>query len=431
MNAPWRRVDAASLQRAMRGALDAATQSAAAQIVEDVRVGGEAALRAHAERLGDLRAGEPLVRGRAELRAALDALPKADRALLERTAARIETFAAAQRRCLLPLDVPVPGGRAGHRWLPVAAVGAYAPGGRYPLPSSALMTAIPARVAGVPAVRMASPRPAPVTLAAAALAGCDEVLAVGGALAVAAFAFGVGGAACDMVVGPGNRWFTAAKRHLFGEIGLDGLAGPSELLVVADESAEPAWIAADLLAQAEHDVDARAVLVAASAALADAVDAELARQLAALPATARATAAAALASAGRVAVVADVAAAIAVADRLAPEHLQLMVRDAAAWADRPQAYGALFVGSRSAEVFGDYGIGPNHVLPTGGTARFQAGLSVATFLRPATWLAVDEPDAIAADAEGLAAMEGLVGHAAAAAWRRGGKPAAASGDARR
>jgi phosphoribosyl-ATP pyrophosphohydrolase/phosphoribosyl-AMP cyclohydrolase/histidinol dehydrogenase len=293
------------------------------------------------------------------------------------------------------------------------------------------MTAIPARVAGVRAVRMASPRPAPVTLAAAALAGCDEVLAVGGALAVAAFAFGVGGPACDMVVGPGNRWFTAAKRHLFGEVGLDGLAGPSELLVVADDSAEPAWIAADLLAQAEHDVDARAVLVAASAALADAVDAELARQLAALPATARATAAAALASAGRVAVVADVAAAIAVADRLAPEHLQLMVRDAAAWADRPQAYGALFVGSRSAEVFGDYGIGPNHVLPTGGTARFQAGLSVATFLRPATWLAVDEPDAIAADAEGLAAMEGLVGHAAAAARRRGGKPAAASGDAGR
>ncbi|MFN6195884.1 MAG: histidinol dehydrogenase, partial [Planctomycetota bacterium] len=149
MKAPWRRVEAAELRRATRAALDPATQAEAARIVEDVRVGGEQALRAHAERLGDLRPGEPLVRGPAELIAARDGLPAADRALLERTAARIEAFARAQRQCLAPLDVPVPGGRAGHRWLPVAAVGAYAPGGRYPLPSSALMTAIPARVAGV------------------------------------------------------------------------------------------------------------------------------------------------------------------------------------------------------------------------------------------------------------------------------------------
>ncbi|MFN7671688.1 MAG: histidinol dehydrogenase [Planctomycetota bacterium] len=415
MKAPWRRVEAAELRRATRAALDPATQAEAARIVEDVRVGGEQALRAHAERLGDLRPGEPLVRGPAELIAARDGLPAADRALLERTAARIEAFARAQRQCLAPLDVPVPGGRAGHRWLPVAAVGAYAPGGRYPLPSSALMTAIPARVAGVPLARLASPRPAAITLAAAAVAGCEQVLAVGGALAVAAFAFGVGGPACDMVVGPGNRWFTAAKRHLFGEIGLDGLAGPSELLVVADASADPAWVAADLLAQAEHDVDARAVLVATNADLVAAVDAELARQLAALPTAA--TAAAALANAGRVALASDVESAIAVADRLAPEHLQLMVRDARAWAARPRAYGALFVGSRSAEVFGDYGIGPNHVLPTGGTARFQAGLSVATFLRPATWLDVDDPAVVAADAADLAALEGLPGHAAAAAAR--------------
>lgn len=429
MNAPWRRVDAASLVRGTRAAIDPATQEAAARLVEDVRDGGEPALRAHAERLGDLRRGEPLVRDGDELRRALVDLPASARELLERASARIEAFAAAQRRCLLPLDVSVPGGRAGHRWLPVAAVGAYAPGGRYPLPSSALMTAIPARVAGVQALRMASPRPAPVTLAAAALAGCEQVLAVGGALAVAALAFGVAGAACDLVVGPGNRWFTAAKRHLFGEIGLDGLAGPSELLVVADATAPPAWVAADLLAQAEHDTDARAVLVTTSEALAAAVDAELARQLRALPTAA--TAVAALAAAGRVAVVPDLAAAIAVADRLAPEHLQLMVRDARAWAGLPKAYGALFVGSRSAEVFGDYGIGPNHVLPTGGTARFQAGLSVATFLRPATWLAVDEPGAIAADAEGLAMLEGLAGHAAAAACRRDDEAAAASGPARR
>jgi phosphoribosyl-ATP pyrophosphohydrolase/phosphoribosyl-AMP cyclohydrolase/histidinol dehydrogenase len=272
--------------------------------------------------------------------------------------------------------------------------------------------------------RLASPRPAAITLAAAAVAGCEQVLAVGGALAVAAFAFGVGGPACDMVVGPGNRWFTAAKRHLFGEIGLDGLAGPSELLIVADSSADPAWVAADLLAQAEHDVDARAVLVATSADLVAAVDEELARQLAALPTAA--TAAAALANAGRVALATDVEAAIAVADRLAPEHLQLMVRDARAWSERPRAYGALFVGSRSAEVFGDYGIGPNHVLPTGGTARFQAGLSVATFLRPATWLDVHDPAGVGADAADLAALEGLPGHAAAARLRDGMPTAAAT-----
>ena len=423
MRAPWRRVAAAELQRATRAAIDPTTQAEAARIVEDVRVGGEPALRAHAERLGDLRPGEPLVRGTAELIAARDGLPAADRALLERTAARIEAFAQAQRRCLLPLDVPVPGGRAGHRWMPVAAVGAYAPGGRYPLPSSALMTTIPARVAGVPMARLASPRPAAITLAAAAVAGCEQVLAVGGALAVAAFAFGVGGPACDMVVGPGNRWFTAAKRHLFGEIGLDGLAGPSELLIVADSSADPAWVAADLLAQAEHDVDARAVLVATSADLVAAVDEELARQLAALPTAATA---AALANAGRVALATDVEAAIAVADRLAPEHLQLMVRDARAWSERPRAYGALFVGSRSAEVFGDYGIGPNHVLPTGGTARFQAGLSVATFLRPATWLDVHDPAGVGADAADHAALEGLPGHAAAARLRDGMPTAAAT-----
>lgn len=396
---------------------DPATTALAARIVEDVRARGEVALREHAERLGDLALGAPLWRGRDELLAARDALPAAQRALLERTAERVRTFATAQRAGLQPLDLAVPGGRAGHRWLPVAAVGAYAPGGRHPLPSSVLMTVVPAHVAGVPTIVVASPRPAPVTLAAAAVAGAQAVLAVGGAQAIAALAFGLGGPAVDMLVGPGNRFVTAAKRHLVGEVGIDGLAGPSELLVVADGHADPRLVAADLLAQAEHDDDAVPMLVATDARLLAAVDAELVRQLVDLPTAG--TAAAALARNGFGLVVDDLRAAAVVANRLAPEHLELCVQDPGALAPLCTAYGSLFLGSRCAEVFGDYGLGPNHVLPTGGGARFQAGLSVMTFLRAATWSQVDDATAIAGDAAALARLEGLEAHARAAERRLG------------
>jgi len=221
-----------------RAAIDASTLAAAAAIVEDVRLRGEAALREHAERLGDVAPGAPLVVGPDGLAAALASLDASDRAVLERTAARIKGFALAQRNSIRGMEMAVPGGRAGHAVVPVDAAGCYAPGGRFPLPSSVLMTAVTARAAGVGRVWVASPRPTAATLAAAAVAGADAVLAVGGAQAIAALAHGAGPVPpCDAVVGPGNRWVTAAKQLVAGHVTIDMLAGPSELVVLADDEA--------------------------------------------------------------------------------------------------------------------------------------------------------------------------------------------------
>lgn len=413
-------VTAADFARPRRSERDLEALVLAAQVVEDVRQRGLDAVREHAERFGDLAPGADLVVERPALERAFEALPEAQQHLLQRTAAHIRAFAERQRACLLPLDVAVPGGRAGHRWLPVRRVGAYAPGGRHPLPSSVLMTVVPARTAGVEEVVVASPKPVPMTLAAAHVAGADRLLAVGGAQAIAALAFGCTGSPVDVVVGPGNRYVTAAKRCLVGEVGIDGLAGPSELLVLTDGSASARLVAADLLAQAEHDVDAAPWLVTTDAAFVDAVERELARQLADLPT--REVARAALLANGRAVVARDRAEAIALADARAPEHLELCVADPERWIDGLTAYGSLFVGAGSAEVYGDYGAGPNHVLPTGGGARFQAGLSVLTFLRPATHLAIDDPRALAADCAALARCEGLEGHARAAEARLDRRP---------
>ncbi|MFT4541446.1 MAG: histidinol dehydrogenase [Planctomycetota bacterium] len=410
-NQMLRRFRSEDLNQQVRKAIEATTLADAIGIVEDVRTRGEAGARKHAERLGDLQPGQDIVVERPLLEEALLQLAPEDHALLERVTNRIRRFAEAQRRCLQPLDIEVEGGRAGHRWIPAANVGAYAPGGRYPLPSSVLMTVIPARVAGVESIWVASPKPAPITLAAAALAGADGLLAIGGAQAIAALAFGTFGPPSDVVVGPGNRWVTAAKKHLVGEIGIDGLAGPSELLVIADETAKASLIAADLIAQAEHDIDATPILVTTSADLLDSVDAQLAIQLADLPT--RRTAAAAIERNGIAVLARDLDEAIAVSDRLAPEHLELHVSNPSEVAERVQCYGGLFLGANSAEVFGDYGAGPNHVLPTGGGGRFQAGLSVMTFLRPSTWLETREPELLATDSARLARLEGLEAHARA------------------
>jgi phosphoribosyl-ATP pyrophosphohydrolase/phosphoribosyl-AMP cyclohydrolase/histidinol dehydrogenase len=302
--------------------------------------------------------------------------------------------------------------------MPLERAGCYAPVGRYPLPSSVLMTVVPARVAGVERVWAASPSPDPLTLAAAAVAGADGLLAVGGAQAVAALAFGAGPVpACDIVVGPGNLWVTAAKQAVAGRVAIDMLAGPSELVVLADRQSDPSLVAADLLAQAEHDPEAMPVLVTVEEDLVARVEEELARQLADLPTAA--TAAAALATGG-VVLCSDAGEAIECCDRLAPEHLQLSVRDPQAYQESLRHYGALFVGDGAAEVFGDYGAGPNHVLPTGGSARSFAGLSVLHFLRLRTWLQARGPaDAeLVDDTVWLARQEGLEGHARAAEKRR-------------
>src|SRR5688500_6097642 len=244
-------------------ALDSETLREASAIVESVRERGEAAVREHAQRLGDLKPGQPLLLDREALRRAFEQLPGEQQALLGRMAEGIRKFAEAQLGAFSGLRFPIAGGVASHRIVPVARAGCYAPGGRFALPSSALMTAVTARVAGVREVIVASPRPALVTLAAAHVAGADATLTVGGAQAIAAMALGIEGLIrpCDVIVGPGNRWVTAAKHVVSARVGIDMLAGPSELVIMADGSADPSLIAADLLAQAEHDPDAMAAVI--------------------------------------------------------------------------------------------------------------------------------------------------------------------------
>ena len=415
-----RRRTVAELVSRRNGVVPAEAFAVAAPIVEAIRTRGAAALRECAERFGDVSPGGSLFFDRRVLQRALAGLPPVDRARLERVAERIRTFAEAQKRALGTVTVTVPGGTAGHWIAPVERAGCYAPGGRYPLPSSVLMTAVTAKTAGVDQIWVASPRPGAITLAAAALAGADGVLAAGGAHAIAALAFGAGPVPpSDVVVGPGNRYVTAAKQLVGGgaRVAVDMLAGPSELVVFADRSANPSVIAADLLAQAEHDTDAMPSLVALDEVLADRVEAELARQLATLPTAA--VAREALGNGG-VVVVTSVEEGIAACDAIAPEHLELFLDDADRVAPRLAHYGALFIGGASAEVLGDYGAGPNHVLPTGGTARSKGGLSVYTFLRVRTWLRIDDGAAarpLLEDAAWFGRVEGLEAHARSAERR--------------
>jgi phosphoribosyl-ATP pyrophosphohydrolase/phosphoribosyl-AMP cyclohydrolase/histidinol dehydrogenase len=387
---------------------------AADDIIGDVRAIGEPAIRRYSERMGDLAPGDPIVLGRDELEEARARITVEQRQVLERVAERIRLFAQAQRDGLDDLDVVVTGGRAGHRWIPVSTVGAYAPGGRHPLPSSVLMTVIPARVAGVAAVWVSSPRPTDVTLAAAAVAGANGLLTLGGAQAIAALAFGTVSPRCDLVVGPGNKYVTAAKKLLVGEVGIDGLAGPSEILVIADEHADPRLVAADLLAQAEHDTEAVPMLVTTSRSLAEQVDFALGLQMADLPTS---TVARAALRNGFALVVGSLSEAAEASDQVAPEHLALHVEQPEDLLRGLASYGSVFIGGRSAEAFADYGVGPNHVLPTGGGARFQSGLSVLTFLKTPTWSRLDDPAALIDDTVLLARLEGLEAHARAAQVR--------------
>ena len=403
-----------------RTAIPTAVQATAEEIVGRVRAGGEAALREYALRFEERLSSDSLYLSKSDMQRELDALNDDDRTRLERIAARIAGFALAQRDALRPLTVDIAGGTAGHTIAPIQRAGCYAPGGRYPLPSSVLMTAVTARVAGVESVWVASPRPAPITVAAAALAGADGLLAAGGAHAIAALAYGVGLVPpSDIIVGPGNDYVTAAKQIVSADVAIDMAAGPSELVVVADGSANPTLVAADLLAQAEHDVRAVPILIAVDEALVAAVEAEIERQLRDLPTGD--VAVRALANGGAV-TCGDLRDAVSLCNELAPEHLQLSVADPDSILPQLEHYGAVFIGETAAEVFGDYGAGPNHVLPTGRTARAAGGLSVLNFLRIRTWIRSDPTRSaaeLAADSAWLARQEGLEAHARAAEARGG------------
>ncbi|MFN6208644.1 MAG: histidinol dehydrogenase [Planctomycetota bacterium] len=406
------------LAAALPPAIDPETLQGARAILGRLEQRGEGALREAIVQYEQRSADSRLVYRPLDFVEAVRNVPQVDLHLLRRVAGRIEQFAQAQRATLADLELKVAGGRAGHRWFPLQAAGCYVPGGRFPLVSSLLMTVVTARVAGVREVWVASPVASPLMLAAASVAGADGFLHAGGAQAIGALVAGCGGTPrCDVIVGPGKRWVTAAKLLVSERVRIDMLAGPSELLIVADQTANPETLAADLLAQAEHDSDARPMLVANSRELIAAVNASLESQLAKLATAANARAAL---GNGFALLVENWDEAVSACETIAPEHLELQLEQAAEIAPRFSRCGCLFIGERSAEVLGDYGAGPNHVLPTGGTARYASGLGVETFLRRQTWLEIDSLDAAqetVRDAVALAQLEGLPGHAASAARR--------------
>jgi histidinol dehydrogenase len=396
--------------------------AAVAAIVADVRGRGDAALVDLTRRFDRFELTPATLRiGPGEIDAAMTACDPAVLAALEFARGRIEAYHQRQR----PADdrfTDAAGVELGHRWTAVESVGLYVPGGTASYPSSVLMNAVPAKVAGVERVAMVVPTPDgainPLVLAAARIAGVDEIYRVGGAQAVAALAYGTGTIAPVVkIVGPGNAYVAAAKRQVFGTVGIDMIAGPSEVLIIADAGNDPAWIAADLLAQAEHDASAQSILITDDAGFADAVCAAVEGQLKTLP-RARVAGASWL-DYGAVITVAALADAVAIADRIAAEHLEIACDGAEAMAARIRNAGAIFIGRHTPEAVGDYVAGSNHVLPTARSARFSSGLGVLDFMKrtsilkcsPAS-LAALGPAAIA-----LGRAEGLDAHARSVAIR--------------
>lgn len=389
---------------------DAATERRVAQIVAGVRIGGDAALARYAKKLDG--ATGPLEIGEDEIRAAAATVPSDIRAALKVAARNIRKVAKRQ----VPkgwVETVAPGVSVENRVTPLDRVGCYVPGGRYPLPSSLLMTAIPAAAAGVKDIIVACPRPEPVVLAAALEAGVTRVFRMGGAHAVAAMAYGTESIPrVDKIVGPGNRWVAAAKAQIAADCGIDFYAGPSEIVIVAS-SGPAAWIAADLIAQAEHDPDARAVFITTSRSLAERV-AKLVEQRLPEDGPARA----ALAAHGGIILATDTKQAIALANIAAAEHL---VVDKESLVKEMRCAGSIFVGPWSAQVAGDYAIGTNHVLPTAGTARVRGGLSAADFVRQVTVQRLTEAGLrrIGPSVITLASAEGLSSHADSIGVRMG------------
>ncbi|HEV7268484.1 MAG TPA: histidinol dehydrogenase [Falsiroseomonas sp.] len=394
-----------------------------AGVIAEVRQRGDAALVDLTSRFDRWapRDAAALAVTAAEMEAATAAIPSDQRSALQLAASRIEAFHAAQ----MPQDVEITdaaGVVTGLRWGPLDAVGIYVPGGKAAYPSSVLMNALPARVAGVRRIAMCVPTPDgvlnPLVLAAARLAGVSEIWRIGGAQAVGAMAWGTASLApVDRIVGPGNAYVAEAKRQVFGRVGIDSIAGPSEVVVLADGRNDPRHVALDLLAQAEHDEVAQSILLTDDAAfgrrVADCVDTELAQ----LPRAA--IAGASWRSHGAIVVVTDWAEAVALTNRLAPEHLQVMVEAPRALMQQIRHAGAAFLGRNCPEALGDYVAGPNHVLPTGRTARFASGLSVFDFLKRTTWVEADAGAlaAIGPAAVTLARAEGLEAHALSVAAR--------------
>ena len=393
------------------------------KILGDVRTRGDAALIEYTQRFDRLDGLTPatLAIPQSEIDRAHDICDAKTLNALKLAAARIRAYHTRQKPAGERFT-DAQGVELGHRWTPVAAVGLYVPGGTANYPSSVLMNAIPAKVAGVARLVMVVPTPDgivnPLVLAAAKIAGVDEVYRVGGAQAVAALAFGTATIApVDKIVGPGNAYVAEAKRQVFGTVGIDMIAGPSEILVLADGQNDPEWIAADLLSQAEHDESAQSILITDDAAFATSVEQAVARQLQALPRETTATKS--WADFGAVIVVKNLAAAVPLVDRLAPEHLEIAVEDPEPLAAAVSNAGAIFLGRHTPEAIGDYVAGSNHVLPTARSARFSSGLNVLDFMKRTSIVRCDAEAlrAIGPAAVALAEAEGLDAHARSVAIR--------------
>lgn len=404
-------------------------EEAVQRILRDVRTRGEAALRDWSAKLDGFPAGAPLRVPDEQLDSALETLPALDREALELAAYRIREF--HRRQPLTSWFTNDLGGTLGQIIRPHTRVGLYVPGGTAPLPSSVLMSAIPAQVAGVKEIVVVTPplrQPgqssnlytliSPIILAACALCGITEVYALGGAQAIAALAYGTDSVpAVDKIFGPGNLFVTLAKRQVFGAVGIDGLAGPTETVVIADKSARPAWVASDLLAQAEHDVLASAILLTPSRELAEAVQVELGHQMETLP---RADILAqSLPGQSGIVVTQDLYEAAALSNAYAPEHLCLSVADPWPLSEMITNAGGIFMGEHSFEVLGDYVAGPSHVMPTGGSARFASPLNVWDFVHIISLIALNPATTaeIAPLAARIARAESLEAHARSADFR--------------
>jgi len=394
----------------------------ARRIIADVRARGDAALVELTNRFDRASVtAETLALRADEIGAALEQVSAERLGAIETAARRIEAYHRRQ----LPADARFTddaGAELGWRWTAVDSVGLYVPGGTAAYPSSVLMNAIPAKVAGVKRIVMVTPatdgKINPLVLAAARRGGVSEIYRIGGAQAVAALAYGTETIApVDKIVGPGNAWVAAAKREVFGQVGIDSIAGPSEILVIADRDNDPEWIAADLLSQAEHDASSQSILITDDADFADKVAEAAERQVALLPR--REIAEKSWGDYGGIIVVSSLAEAPPLSDRFAPEHLELAVADPESLLAQVRHAGAVFLGRHTPEAMGDYIAGPNHVLPTSRTARFSSGLSVLDFMKRTTLLSLP-PKAIAAlgpEAIALAEAEGLEAHARSIAAR--------------
>ena len=401
-------------------------EQAVTKILKDVRKNGDSALKNWTQRLDSFDL-QPAPVSKASIQSALDSLPPVQRDALEKAAARIETF--HRKQPLTSWFTNDLGGTLGQIIRPIQRVGLYVPGGTAPLPSTVLMSAIPARVAGVKDIVVVTPpslQPPssaavpvnPMILAACAIAGVDEVYLLGGAQAIAALAYGTETIrSVDKIFGPGNLFVTLAKRQVYGVVGIDGLAGPTETVIIADEFANPKWVAADLLAQAEHDLLASAILLTPSQTLIEKVQGEVAKQI---EERNRADIiAASLENRGGAVLTRDLDEAVQLANEYAPEHLALSVTEPWRWVEKINNAGGVFLGEHSFEVLGDYLAGPSHVMPTGGSARFASPLNLWDFVKIVSLIALDEStaQAIGPIAVTIAESEGLDAHANSALLR--------------